>query len=787
MTNPADMDQLLGHAPPTSSVELSRVVQSLRARMFGVSTPKVHIGRYEVVRRVGVGVHGEVFEGLDRDLSRRVAIKVLSGDDARRRHQEARAAASLAHPNVVEVFTIGVHESRPYVAMSFVDGPPLSEWAHEDHDAKARLEVVLGAARGLSAAHAAGLLHGDVKPANVLVDGTGVPKVADFGNAAWIDDGSHGHDIVGTPGYIAPEAYDGGRSEASDQFGLAATAWEVLGGVAPYAGTSEAELREAAEQARLTRPDRHDLPASVFRVLLRGMAPDPRHRWPSIAALADALEDASSPRRRWPWVAAMAVAGLSVLVAFDGEADPCRGIAGDAAAVWGPDRSEQLEGALSGSSPVAADVLPSLRARLDDWTHAWTLARTDACTDVEADRARHCLDTRLLELDETLRVLEDEPSTLRHALGLIAAPSAGFACTTTRADDDDPAAVEIHRLTARSDVLRRVGRGPEAMEAADEALALARESRDAALVLEATIARAMVILLEDRPRGRESLENAAWKALGMERVDIAASAAMVLAANEKTPELQLAWAERAMQWAENPSNQAFISGLNSKATALYVLGRHQESLDVVEEGWPLAEGHPAREFHLMLTRANAHGALGDTEGALRDLIAVRELARDHFGRFHPSYALALNELAIGYAYAGDEDEARKLYLEAVELLERLESPGRINLGRALLNVGLSSRDEDPVAALGWLDRAEAVFQELGDDGVIDLARVEGGRSHVSLMLEDFPKAVRHAKAGVDILSTHLPDDHPLLGQLRSMLEDACLELDEATRPPACDG
>lgn len=785
MTGPADVDELLGHAPPTSQVELSRVVQSLRARMFGVSTPKVHIGRYEVVRRVGVGVHGEVFEGLDRELSRRVAIKVLAGDDAHRRHQEARAAASLAHPNVVEVFTVGVHESRPYVAMTFVDGPPLSDWAQANHDAKTRLEVVLGAARGLAAAHAAGLLHGDIKPANVLVDGSGVAKVADFGNAAWVDDDSHGHDVVGTPGYIAPEAYDGVRSEAADQFGLAATAWEVLGGVAPYAGMSEAELREAAEQARLDRPSRHDLPASVFRVLLRGLAPDARRRWPSIEAMADSLARARAPRQRWPWVAAMTAAGLSVLVVFDGETDPCRGIAEEAASVWGPDRSAQLDGALSGSSPVAADVLPSLHARLDDWTRAWTLARTDACADLQADHTRQCLDARLLELDETLRVLADDPATLRHALGLVGDPSVGFPCTTTPVDDDDPAALEVHRLTARSDVLRRVGRGPEAMDAADEAYAVAREHRDAALVLEATIARAQIILLDDPVHGRELLENAAWKALGMGRVDVAASAATELAANEGTPEQQLAWADRAMTWAENGSEQTFISALNSKATALYQLGRHQESLDVVDEGWALAEGHPAREFHLRLSRANAHGALGDTEGALRDLIEVRDLARDHFGRFHPGYGLALNELAIGYAYAGDEEEARKLYLETVELLERIESPNRFNLGRALLNVGISSRNDDPVAALAWFDRAEDVFEALGEDAAIDLARVEGGRSHASLMLEDFPNAVRHAKSAVDILSARLPDDHPLLGQLRSMLEDACLQIDEANRPPAC--
>ena len=786
MTGPTDVDELLGLAPPTSSVELSRVVQSLRARMFGVTTPTVHIGRYEVVRRLGIGVHGEVFEGRDRELSRRVAIKLLARGNTDCRHREARATASLAHPNVVEVFTVGVHETRPYVAMSFVDGPPLSEWATGGHAAATRLDVILGAARGLEAAHAAGVLHGDVKPANVLVDAKATPRVADFGNAAWIDDDASSQELVGTPGYVAPEAYDGVRSEAADQFGLAATAWEVLGGVAPYSGSTELELREAAEQARISRPHRRDVPVSVFRVLVRGLAPDPEARWPSVSAMADALARAGSPPRRWPWVAAMGAVGIMVLLAFDEGADPCRTIANDAAAVWSARRSAQLEGALSDSSPIVADVLPSLRVRLDAWTTAWTDARTEACTGAEIHQAR-CLDDHLLGLDETLRVLEDQPSTIRHALGLIADPSGGFSCASAPGIvADDAAAAEVRRLTARADVLRRVGRGPEAMEAADEAFARAQERRDPGLVLEATVARAQIIEVEDPSRGRELLESTAWKALGMGRLDVATQAATELSVTESTAQRQYAWAERALQWAEDGTQRARLAALDAKAGALYQLGRHQDAIDLVDSGWAAAEGHPAHELHLMLTRANARQALGDTDGSLRDLIEVRDLALEHFGRWHPSYGLALNELAIGYAYAGDEDQARPLYIETVELLERLESPNRTNLGRALLNVGISSRNDDPVGAFAWFDRAEQVFTELGEDGAIDLARVEAGRCHVSMVLEDFPSAVRQATAAADILASRLPADHPFVKQVHIMLEDACNGSDPDDRPVACE-
>ncbi|MBE7454501.1 MAG: serine/threonine protein kinase, partial [Kofleriaceae bacterium] len=214
--------------PPRDPIELAWVAAEVHRRLFGDAAP-LRVGRFELRGRLGHGAMGTVWAAVDPELDREVAIKVLFGDDrdAARLRREAQAMARLRHPNVVAVYEVGTWREVPFVAMERVDGPTLRGWMSETRTVQEVLAVFEGAGRGLAAAHAAGLVHGDFKPDNVLVDAAGAARVADFGLARAGGESAppatagptvatgpaatatQATALGGTPAYMAPELWRG--------------------------------------------------------------------------------------------------------------------------------------------------------------------------------------------------------------------------------------------------------------------------------------------------------------------------------------------------------------------------------------------------------------------------------------------------------------------------------------------------------------------------------------------------------------------------------------------------
>jgi serine/threonine protein kinase/tetratricopeptide (TPR) repeat protein len=331
------------------------------------------VGRYLVLERLGVGGMGEVYAAYDAELDRKIAIKLLlpskgdgstSSGPAGRLQREAQAMAKLDHPNVVTVYDVGKHDIRVFVAMEYVDGGTLADWIDVGRDGHGRphpwrlvLERFLAAGEGLAAAHAAGLIHRDFKPANVLVGRDGSIRVADFGLArrasrepeaepnasmtpvskdhpapalpdAVVSDATlPASDVLplglasigrtslsnslsmrmtvtgatlGTPAYMAPEQYGQGDVDArADQFSFCVALWEALYGERPFNGDNLHVLMFAIAQGRLSEPpSSSDVPAWIRRALVRGLARDPARRWPDMRALLTELRTDPSERRR---------------------------------------------------------------------------------------------------------------------------------------------------------------------------------------------------------------------------------------------------------------------------------------------------------------------------------------------------------------------------------------------------------------------------------------------------------------------------------------------------------
>jgi serine/threonine protein kinase/tetratricopeptide (TPR) repeat protein len=374
-------------APP-QRVALASQLDRARAfsLLFGEPMAPVRIGRFTLLEAIGSGGMGEVYAAYDEQLDRKVAVKLVRSDRQslyqadERLLREAQTLAQLSHPNVVQVYEAGRFEGRVFITMEFIQGQTLRDWLREHAPPGDRvggrevLRQFIAAGRGLQAAHAAGLVHRDFKPDNVLVGNDDRPRVVDFGLARLtspasketqasgrsapadaatpeggptLEAGPAPEDglarkrqakpmlpavdavarwsqqlggaattrgrILGTPQYMAPEQMRGEvADQRCDQFSFCVALYEALHGQTPFPGTTCEELLHAIESHQIREPPRGlDVPLPVRRALVRGLSADPAARFPDMAGLLAALR--GWPRQRQRRVAALALLGALLI------------------------------------------------------------------------------------------------------------------------------------------------------------------------------------------------------------------------------------------------------------------------------------------------------------------------------------------------------------------------------------------------------------------------------------------------------------------------------------------
>lgn len=697
---------------------------SLSNRMFDTPAPAVSIDRFRVLRVVGQGAIGAVYEAYDPRLDRRLALKLVRGGLPEKAQalllEEARTLAKVVDPNVVTLFDAGTVEDRVYIAMEYVSGGALSEWLTEESRS---VQEILGAfaqaGRGLAAAHRFGIVHRDFKPSNVMRTPDGVVKVGDFGLARALavapiettgeqplsnsgsSDGLVTSTVAGTPAYMAPEALDGSIDPRSDQFSFCVALWEALFGERPAAGIQAVAQGDATPE----RSGGRRVPRRIVAAIARGLSVDPQRRWPSMQSLLAALQ----PRRAarvWQGAAILLAGGVvgSALV-FEPAEKPCTFADDGLAGAWDEEIRGRADAAFDALElPYAKETWARVEGSLDAYATSWSAARREAC---EVSLVRHerspeaydlasaCLERHRDALAELTTVLADpDPAAAERAVAATADLPSVDACQEMEAlragaPSADPATrqavAKLRRGLSKVRALLDFGRIEGAGSTLEPLHDRARELGEPRILAETwdlqgrvaeargefeAAADAYKLSLEHAARGRHDRYAAGvWVSL----VDVTAGA--------------LAQASEALSLAV--AARVAVARVEDDGKLLAVLEHAVGTAYMTRDDLPAAEAHHRKGLELRRNHDpdNALGIASSLSRLGSVLIAQRRAAesvdllsevRDEFvaalSANHPRVATAEATLARALAAAGKMEEAVEHFQRSVDISEAALGP-----------------------------------------------------------------------------------------------------------------
>ncbi len=754
--------------------ELARVGAAMSRRLFEGFPSK--IGRYRIAGRIASGGMGQVFRGHDPALDRPVAVKVLGPNrpgaiDAEVLLQEARALASISHPNVVEVFEVGTDDGVVFIAMELVDGTTLDDWRTDERPGWVEIvRVYVQAGDGLAAAHQAGLVHRDFKPSNVLLGRDGRARVLDFGLAAPcvarvtggldVEAGRQALGWAGTPAYMAPECVRGERASArSDQFSYCVALWEALFGGRPYAAKTVRGARRLAETGRLLRPGKTSVPNVIIDALSRGLSPDPQARWPSMAPLLQVLR--ARVRPRGPFRAAVFVTGWvgwkvaagAVLVAFFpglGDADPCAVLRTKRDEDWSAERRDGLADRFA--SQGRAEAWPSFEEAVDaqmaglpeTYASACEALRIDEGT-VRLDTELACLRRRYLSVQRLLDAafVADAPQLERIEAMVINARGAGD-CDEAGAPVVLPPRIvagvaDADAQLAEVDVLRTEDRYDAAAALLDQLAADALVLRYEPLQARVAMARADVEMVRgNTDLAEDALVSSYQLAVGSSDHRLAMRSSASLA--------QLVGVERsrpaeALEWA-----------------------RHSEAA-----ARRLGESEP--QAHLWRTLGHVHFNAGDYVVAAEMFAKAAAAMQDDATASRSQRVELLRKLGGIELHLEHPDVAAGHFEHALQLAEIEYGPDTHNVAALSFNLGLTMHE--PARAVPLFERAARVYAtlferhpDLGD------ALYRWGRALAALGRE--AEGEEKMREGIAMLAEGIGDTHPYVLDCRSSLVEVML-------------
>jgi tetratricopeptide (TPR) repeat protein len=806
--------------------------------------PGTRLGRYVIEELVGRGGMGVVYVGHDPELGRKVALKLVLpselADGAARREaharllREAQALAKLDHPNVVAVYDVGSLGGQVFIAMPFVEGGTLAAWLRGGPRPWAEvLTRMRGAGQGLAAAHRAGLVHRDFKPANVLLTPDGAAQVVDFGLvrpdrsgslhdepitgrfAAELDTVTRTGVVMGTPAYMAPEQFRGEVADArADQFSFCVALWEALYGERPFAGHTSAELSANVRGGRLRAPAKgRDVPSWLRGVCERGLSVDPQERWPAMEALLQALAQGRVRARVRKGLAAVGV--LAVLgVGEEGwrrydvaqRIAACEASGAEIEGAWSPARRQRMHDALMATGvSYAASTADAAMPWLERQAAEWREARVEACLDAEVrrqwdaetlDRSLWCLDERRMQLES----LVDELTVAdAHVVQKVVLAAAGLGSVAACRDEKvlealvpPPAQVREAVQALRADVTRagnleRTGRY-------DQGLALARSTLAQAETLAwppltAAARYRLGSLLQEAGAHAEAeamLQDAYFEATEGVATEVAFEAAMALVRVVGPDSTRLVDARRWTRHAEaaltsihDDEGLRRAGLLDYLADACAYAGAHDEAKALHEQALPVYERVLGPDHPDVATSLNSLAVVYARIGAHEEAKALFERALAIYertlGSDHPHVAGTLANLAIVHLNLGARDEAMRASERSLAIFEAALGPDHSKVATILNTLGVLHEAAGAYEeAEAFDERALAIWERtLGPDDPQAASSLVNLAS-VHHRMGDYEEANARFQRALTIFETALGPDHPnvsypLLGQARAAL------------------
>ncbi len=712
--------------------------------------PAVEIGeaidRFTIEEKLAAGGMGVVYRAHDPTLRRDVALKLVhlgsslaQADAQTRLLREAQGLARLDHPNIVTVFEAGTHGREVFIAMELVDGLSLDRWLAEEPRAwRTILGVLEQAGRGLAAAHAAGLVHRDVKPANVMIASDGRVKVVDFGlaralaelgpgPAVNLDEDLHARltlsgALVGTPAYCAPEQLVGEQVDVrSDVFSFCVTLCEAVFGRRPFeADTVGGLLRRMSEPPEL--PATPALPKRLLALLRRGLARDPAQRLPTLAPLLDEL--GRRPSRRGPALLtglALAAAVPVTIVATRGpEVDACASSSTALAGTWNVGRRSQVGHAiLSTQVAFAPDTWQRVGRALDGYAGRWTEMHGEACraTAVQHTQSAELLDRRMAclagvraQLDASITALAQvNRDSVRSALGVIGglpnleacAQASALLAVAPPAPAQGPEVERVRAAVAHAATTYRIGDYVAAQSLAHAALAEAERTGYRPVVAAAyhTLAKVEELLVL-RPQARADYERAIDEAAASGDAALEATALADLAdmvRNESADgKLANTLARHAVAIVERihgtPLLEARVRLANARSMFYLDNTTAAAQLALGDQALAKAEATAPDETHeLRITYELVKLALEpEAERVKPALLRILADSERFFGVNHPNVATVLSELVDNASVWETTDEAKAYAARIAQIMAPY--PGHAAVMRRV-NAGI---EKDPV-------------------------------------------------------------------------------------------
>ncbi len=720
------------------------------------------IGRYVVLQALGAGAAGVVYAAYDSELDRKLALKFLRfrGDPdavraaAHRLRREAKTMARLTHPNVVALHDVGKVGGQMFLVMDFVAGGTLRTWFEKERTWKESLDLVCRAGDGLAAAHAAGVVHRDFKPSNVLVDGDR-PRVTDFGIAAAErskevpeeaarppgapsappatgEETLQTEGILGTVGYLAPEqAYGHPVDARSDQFSFCVTLYEALYGVLPFPKDDLLTYLNAVGCGAIRRPPPDvRVPKAVHAAIVRGLSAEPEDRFPTMGALLDELRrDPHQPaRQRWRIagaVAAVAVAAIAVVRARAPAAPVCPPPDASLGGAWTPAARDRLADLFARAAPFGASSFAPLARSIDEYAGRVAGMRQEACVAAEVRRTQsesvktlrlECLDERARELAAYVRLLTGAASDE----AVVRSAAESFGKLSPVEPCGDVAALTAPVPPPSRDVSAQV-------DAARGELAEVRALRSIARYAEAE-SRAEALVARAQALGYAPLLAEAQYALGsvqfsLTKDDLAAKTLRAAADTAEEGKHDLLRGEAYELLAADVGRRLghYEAAIALSTTALHVARRIGSELLAAEALEQLGMDH---------------GQVGQADEGLkeaREALAMKErlLGPDRF-------ELATTHVAISVALSeqGRLDEALREDREALAIVEKNQGPGHPHAGIYHGNIAVD---------LVWSGRAEEAIPEA--ETAMRIVRESVGTENGDYALELNQKAYALTKLG----------------------------------------